>query len=209
MKLIELYQERAQDFKEQATALQARYERFGFVRLISFIIAIAVLILLYNASPLAGVIATIIFLAAFYRLVQWHQRLLHEKQIVEALALINQQELAFMQDDFQAFSDGKEFIDPAHPNSIDMDIFGPYSFFQYANRTTTAMGKKRLAGLNHRAHPLFYWFICLDFSLALVPFHHFFLCCILHVKNHFRSSQSNTRTDRRRRKNISLLCLFD
>lgn len=145
MKLIELYQERAQDFKEQATALQARYERFGFVRLISFIIAIAVLILLYNASPLAGVIATIIFLAAFYRLVQWHQRLLHEKQIVEALALINQQELAFMQDDFQAFSDGKEFIDPAHPNSIDMDIFGPYSFFQYANRTTTAMGKKRLA----------------------------------------------------------------
>jgi len=237
MKLIELYQERAQDFKEQATALQARYERFGFVRLISFIIAIAVLILLYNASPLAGVIATIIFLAAFYRLVQWHQRLLHEKQIVEALALINQQELAFMQDDFQAFSDGKEFIDPAHPNSIDMDIFGPYSFFQYANRTTTAMGKKRLAeylttvanasenmvsstrfyslqflkqsSLNHRAHPLFYWFICLDFSLALVPFHHFFLCCILHVKNHFRSSQSNTRTDRRRRKNISLLCLFD
>ncbi len=145
MTLIQLYQERAEDFKQRAEALQRRYEKFGFVRLASFIIAIIILILVYNFHPFAGIIATIFFLATFYRLVQWHQRLLHEKQIEEALALINQRELAFMQDDFQAFADGKEFIDPSHPNSIDMDIFGPYSFFQYANRTTTSMGKKRLA----------------------------------------------------------------
>ncbi len=145
MTLTELYRQRAEDFTHRAEALQARYEKFGFVRLASFIIAIVLLILVFNASPLAGIILTILFLAAFYRLIQWHQRLLHEKQIEESLALINQQELAFMQDDFQAFADGKEFMDPSHPNSIDMDIFGPYSFFQYTNRTTTSMGKKRLA----------------------------------------------------------------
>ncbi len=145
MTLNELYRQRAEDFKQRATALQARYEKFGLVRLASFIIGLAILIFLYSTNPLIGIIATFIFLATFYRLVIWHQRLLHEKQIEEALALINRQELAFMQDDFQAFADGKEFMDPAHPNSIDMDIFGPYSFFQYANRTTTSMGKKRLA----------------------------------------------------------------
>ena len=145
MTLTELYQQRTADFQQRAKALQARYEKFGFVRLAIFIITIGLLIIVYSASPLIGAIVTAIFLAGFYRLVQWHQKLLHEKQIEEALALINQQELAFMQDDFQAFSDGKEFMDPAHPNSIDMDIFGPYSFFQYANRTTTSMGKKRLA----------------------------------------------------------------
>ncbi len=145
MTLTELYQQRTEDFKQRATALQARYEKFGFVRLTTFIIGIALLIFLYSTNPLIGIIVTFVFLAAFYRLVIWHQKLLHEKQIEEALALINQQELAFMQDDFQSFEDGKEFMDPAHPNSIDMDIFGPYSFFQYTNRTTTSMGKKRLA----------------------------------------------------------------
>ena len=145
MTLTQLYQQRAENFQEHAAVLQKRYEKFGFVRLASFIFAIVVLIVVYNVSPLGGIILTLIFLGAFYRFVLWHQKLLHEKQIQEALALINQQELAFMQDDFQSFADGKEFIDPAHPNSIDMDIFGPYSFFQYANRTTTTMGKNRLA----------------------------------------------------------------
>ncbi len=145
MTLIELYEQRTEDFKARAVALQRRYEKFGFVRLASFILGIAVLIFAYSTNPLVGILLTFIFLAAFYRLVLWHQKLLHEKQIEEALALINQQELAFMQDDFQSFADGKEFMDPAHPNSIDMDIFGPYSFFQYVNRTTTTMGKKRLS----------------------------------------------------------------
>jgi len=145
MTLTELYKQRTEDFKASAIALQKRYEKFGFVRLASFILGIAVLIFAYTANPLVGIILTFIFLAAFYRLVLWHQKLLHEKQIEESLALINQQELAFMQDDFQSFADGKEFMDPAHPNSIDMDIFGPYSFFQYVNRTTTTMGKKRLS----------------------------------------------------------------
>ncbi len=145
MTLTELYQQRAKDFKQRATALQERYEKFGFVRLASFIIGIALLIILFSINPAIATIAIFVFLAGFYRLVLWHQQLLHEKQIEEALALINQEELAFMQDDFQSFADGKEFMDPAHPNSIDMDIFGPYSFFQYANRTTTSMGKKRLA----------------------------------------------------------------
>jgi len=145
MTLTELYKQRTEDFKARAATLQTRYEKFGFVRLTSFILGVALLIFAYSTNPLIGIISTFIFLAAFYRLVLWHQKLLHEKQIEEALALINQQELSFMQDDFQSFADGKEFMDPAHPNSIDMDIFGPYSFFQYANRTTTTMGKKRLA----------------------------------------------------------------
>ena len=117
MTLTELYQQRAEDFKRRATELQARYEKFGFVRLTTFIIGIALLIFLFSIKPLIGIIATFVFLAGFYRLVIWHQKLLHEKQIEEALALINQQELAFMQDDFQSFADGNEFIDPSHPNS--------------------------------------------------------------------------------------------
>ena len=142
MTLTQLYQQRADNFQEHAAVLQKRYEKFGFVRLASFIFAIVVLIVVYNVPPLGGIILTLIFLGAFYRFVLWHQRLLHEKQIQEALALINQQELAFMQDDFQSFTDGKEFIDPAHPNSIDMDIFGPYSSFQSVSYTHLTLPTK-------------------------------------------------------------------
>lgn len=145
MTQLALYQQRAREFSESAAMLQTRYEKFGLVRLIAFVVAIGILILLFNFQPLAGFVATFVFLALFYRLVQWHQRLLHQKQIEEALAKINQQEAAFMKDDFSAFADGSEFEDARHPNSIDMDIFGPFSFFQYVNRTTTSMGKEKLA----------------------------------------------------------------
>ena len=42
---------------------------------------------------------------------------------------------------------GEEFIDPDHPYTADLDIFGHHSLFQYINRTATTMGKQQLAHL--------------------------------------------------------------
>ncbi|NJN34114.1 MAG: hypothetical protein HC817_07575 [Saprospiraceae bacterium] len=43
------------------------------------------------------------------------------------------------------FSDGKEFINPSHSYSYDLDIFGDRSLFQHLNRTTNFIGKEKLA----------------------------------------------------------------
>lgn len=43
------------------------------------------------------------------------------------------------------FADGQAFIDPGHPYSHDLDLFGKGSVFQYINRCATWMGERRLA----------------------------------------------------------------
>ncbi|MEO0337945.1 MAG: DNA mismatch repair protein MutS [Bacteroidota bacterium] len=61
------------------------------------------------------------------------------------MAKINQQEIKALNHEFDQYADGAEFLDPLHPNAIDLDLFGPYSFFQYSNRTSTVLGAKALA----------------------------------------------------------------
>ena len=61
------------------------------------------------------------------------------------MSLVNKNEIAALKNDISAFGDGKEFIDVEHPYSVDLDIFGAHSFFQYCNRTSTAIGKHCLA----------------------------------------------------------------
>lgn len=50
-----------------------------------------------------------------------------------------------MQYDFSDFDDGKEFINPSHLYTLDLDVFGEHSLFQYINRTATPIGKQHLA----------------------------------------------------------------
>ena len=50
-----------------------------------------------------------------------------------------------MQYDFSDFDDGKEFVNPSHLYTLDLDVFGEHSLFQYINRTATPIGKLHLA----------------------------------------------------------------
>lgn len=50
-----------------------------------------------------------------------------------------------MQYDFSDFDDGKEFVNPSHLYTLDLDVFGEHSLFQYINRTATPIGKQHLA----------------------------------------------------------------
>lgn len=49
--------------------------------------------------------------------------------------------------DFSAFPNGKEYVDPSHEYTYDLDIFGEKSLFQRLNRTITKEGSDRLASL--------------------------------------------------------------
>ena len=54
-------------------------------------------------------------------------------------------EIAYLNRDFSPFDPGLDFIDPAHPYSFDLDVFGNESFFHRINRTVTDLGRKKLA----------------------------------------------------------------
>lgn len=63
----------------------------------------------------------------------------------EDLEQVYRHELCYLKGDFTPFDDGSQFVNPAHPFSFDMDIFGPESLFQRINRTVTSGGRARLA----------------------------------------------------------------
>lgn len=140
------YTERVAQFESAAEALSQRYNRLSIIRLLIFLGGIAAVVLLWNAvHTLAGVGSIVVFLAGFYRFVTWHQRLKTEEQHQRNLAKVNAWEAAVEQHDFSNYDDGARFLDHSHPNAIDLDLYGPFSMFQYLNRAVTALGQQMLA----------------------------------------------------------------
>ena len=142
---IAKYIQRKEQFAETAEILGAKYNRFSLIRLIFFVLAIGILIVLYSQHIWIGLLATLIMIALFARFVFWHQQFQKEQKHNANLSLINEHEEAAMNDDHSAFDGGKEFISADHPYAYDLDIFGDHSIFQFCNRTVTFIGKEKLA----------------------------------------------------------------
>ncbi|MEM0994283.1 MAG: hypothetical protein AAGI49_14685 [Bacteroidota bacterium] len=143
--IIDQYLQKSQQYAQAATVLKEKYNRFSFIRLLLFIVAIALIVLIWSWSALAGIGSIVVFLIAFYRFVLWHQAIKTKENHLQQLSLINVNEAKVMQHDYSMFEDGAEFLEVGHPYTLDLDIFGDHSFFQYVNRTTTSVGKSALA----------------------------------------------------------------
>ncbi len=145
MNLIENYIKRKEEFAQTAELLGAKYNRFSIFRLLFFIAAIGLLILLFSQNMWLGIIGTVILLILFARFVFWHQRFQKDQKHNANLSLINKNEEAAMNDDHRSFDGGEEFVSADHPYAYDLDIFGDHSVFQLCNRTVTYIGKERLS----------------------------------------------------------------
>lgn len=142
----EQYLQRATAFEAKAEALQKKYTRYSLVRLMLFVIAIGLAIYFWTAvHELAGAVFTLAFLYIFYRFILWHQAIQEGENHHRRLAQVNRWEAACLDNDYSAYKPGGEFVDPQHPNAVDLDLFGPWSFFQFANRAGTALGRQQLA----------------------------------------------------------------
>lgn len=118
--------------------------RISMLRLALFIAGIAGVYFFFNQTTLliAGICLTFL---PFFILVKVHNRLFIRKEWLETQARIIQEELQALSGDYSSFEDGKEYVNPEHPYSFDLDIFGRRSLFQSINRTCTFFGKNRLA----------------------------------------------------------------
>lgn len=140
-----IYQDRKSKFEATAKALEQKYNRFSIVRLLSFIVGIAVIILAFTYAALIGCLVLFVLLLAFAKFIFWHQQILKEKQHFEALTAINQAEIDIANGQYAPFPNGKQYLELSHPYAIDLDLFGDYSIFQYVNRTVTSIGEKTFA----------------------------------------------------------------
>ena len=139
------YRQDAERAAGEVTKTQRLIYRTGTLRLLLFGGAVAAVIGLWGQGALMYAV-TAACLLPFLLLVKFHNRLFLRKDYQEKRVEVNRQELAALDQDTSAFDDGKEFADPAHPYTYDLDVFGPRSLFQYVNRTCTRLGREQLAG---------------------------------------------------------------
>ena len=89
----------------------------------------------------------------FILLVRTHLRLEKRKSWYEANIDINKCEKLILEGNTVGMDPGSEFVNPDHPFTDDLDVFGRKSLFQLINRSATSQGRNKLA--NTLSFPLF------------------------------------------------------
>ena len=106
----------------------------------------------FNAQNWVALAAIIGILGgAFIVLVFVHADIKEQETLFELLVKTNQNEQAYFKGDLSAFDGGDAFVNPEHPYTFDLDMFGNMSIFQHLNRTATPFGRTELA--QNLGHP--------------------------------------------------------
>ena len=140
------YQQKIEELSAEINKLKAKDHRFLMSEIYSFLGAITVLLVVLIAHldnrwlllSAAGLITNIILRYFDTK---------REKDISQKKSLLRvyQNELAALEGDFSAFNAGEQFVNPSHPFSFNLDVFGKESLFNRINRTITTDGSNRLA----------------------------------------------------------------
>lgn len=139
------YNSRITETEKELQIVKKRILQISLLRVVLFLAGIAAIVILFHSGTwklVAGICCTFL---PFLVLVKLHNRLFMRKEWLEIQEQINRNELKGLQGDYSAFDEGKEFIDPEHPYSFDLDLFGRRSLFQAIDRTCTHIGKQTLA----------------------------------------------------------------
>ncbi len=143
MEFSDLYLKRAEQFHREVKELDKTVRQFAIGRLV---VALAIIALFYFGFTYSFLFYPIpLLIVVFFMLVQRQLKKENERKIVLHLVDLNLWEADASKWDFKNFPDGERFVDPHHPFSHDLDVFGQGSLFQYLNRCATKLGEDRLA----------------------------------------------------------------
>lgn len=126
--------------------LHKNSKMFLWAKLSSFLLALfCVYKSVFNDFNSVWMTAFVILLVFYFITLIFDSRLQRKITLHQDIKKTWSNEIAYLDRDFTPFGDGQEFIDPAHPYSFDLDLFGKESFFNRINRTVTDFGRKKLA----------------------------------------------------------------
>lgn len=139
------YTRRIDETSRLLSRTKSRINRISLLRVLLFLAGIAGIIVFFHSGTWAIVLTVCCTFLPFFILVKIHNRLYFQKEELETRLRLNQHELKGLEGDYSAFDEGREFIQPEHPYSYDLDLFGRKSLFQAIDRTCTPIGKQTLA----------------------------------------------------------------
>lgn len=149
--IVNYYQLVCETQDHKASILKKKIFNIGTARLVVFLATIGLIYLCWGqtSNVLLSILGGIAF---FLALLVYHNKLFHKKDYYETQVKLAANELRGLEHDYSPFDGGKEFINPEHSFSYDLDLFGEKSLFQSINRTVSEQGKNKLAEIFQ--HPL-------------------------------------------------------
>lgn len=139
------YQKRLSFYIEQTQQLQRRLRFLSGIRLFSFLGALGSFYLYFKFDFPLLILPAIVLFGFFFYLIRYYDQQKRKLDISKALVKINQTEIGLLMGEISPYESGKEYINPHHPYSYDLDLFGDRSLFHHINRTTTVAGKEQLS----------------------------------------------------------------
>jgi len=139
------YKERINHLQQSLTALLYKKAQLGWARFLAITLLVGAIYFLLPVGLLYAIIAGIILLAAFIRLVYADSNNKAAIQHTKHLIQTNKDEVDALAGNYHQFEDGGEYIPQNHFYANDIDILGKASLFQYINRTNSDMGAATLA----------------------------------------------------------------
>ncbi|WP_299108722.1 DNA mismatch repair protein MutS [uncultured Winogradskyella sp.] len=137
-------------YKEQLEINQAESKRifkqlslYSVLRLSIFVLTVLGIYFTYQNWQIALGIG-VVGMASFLFLLSRYTDLKTKRNLHKRLITINEEELKIAKGDFYDRLDGEEFQNPKHFFSLDIDLFGKGSFFQFINRTALKEGTQKL-----------------------------------------------------------------
>ncbi len=141
---LEFYQNNLKGYQKEDVKLNKQITILSMLRVLVFLVTVFGIYKAFNYWQLAvsiGVIGIIFFV---YLLSKYTSRKT-ERDLNKALININEEEINIISGNFHHRNEGLQFQEPNHFYSLDIDLFGRGSFFQYINRTTINEGAQKLA----------------------------------------------------------------
>lgn len=141
---LSYYKIHLEKYTQEAQALYKKMTLLSTLRLLVFLLSAVGLYFTFNQWQMAVIIA-VLGITIFVYLLSKYTDAKAQRQLKNALATINAEEIQIASGDFHKRPDGLEFQNPLHFYSLDIDLFGRGSFFQFINRTTITEGAQKLA----------------------------------------------------------------
>ena len=143
--MINIYNQRAKQFHQKAAQLKQRLGWLSCIRLLAFAAFIFCIFQLTQTGNVWTALAGIAMFGIFLWLIKVYGKCQQQQQYYLALAEWNEREALFAETNKSTYDTGKEYEDPHHPYSYDLDVFSDGGLFSYINRCSTAFGKEALA----------------------------------------------------------------
>lgn len=140
-----IYQQRQQQFAQQASDSKKRSNTLALARLGVFLVGLVAAWYFWDAGAGAVFVVAVFTLLPFFWLMKRQAQADEQYQYYRQLATINHQEILAAEGDYNAFANGKEYLDHAHPYALDLDLFGEGTLYQWLNRTVCPQGSDTLA----------------------------------------------------------------